>query len=297
MIKSEKAVSEVIGMVLILSIMVLVIGTIMLVGVPMIESSKNKAKMDVVANTFLSLQNDIEEAVRGPIWVRDPRDANITADTKLLGPSRETEFELMGGTLSVLPNRTNLSCIPVNCSITNASNFTVIIPQSNITYTADRDVIVYENGAVIRKYEAGEPLMVSDPLISIYNTGDNNITISIHAILINGTLSSVGGDGKAWVETRLKYYNETVEPQPPISPNLNQTNINMTTQYPEAWEAFFDTKLREAGLTRRWNRSIDTGYYISNETMPLEVWIYGYTNKSKDIFLSIYESKLDIKAR
>src|SRR5574341_1546879 len=101
MIRSEKAVSEVIGMVLILSIMVIVIGSIMLVGVPMIQASKDRTKMDVAENTFLSLQNDIEEVVRGPIWVEDPL---IVKNISVLGPSRETEFELMGGTISVLPN-------------------------------------------------------------------------------------------------------------------------------------------------------------------------------------------------
>jgi len=52
MIRSEKAVSEVVGMVLILSIMVFVIGAIMIVGVPMIESGKERARMDVASNSF-----------------------------------------------------------------------------------------------------------------------------------------------------------------------------------------------------------------------------------------------------
>src|SRR5574337_271838 len=101
MIRSEKAVSEVIGMVLILSIMIAVIGSIMLVVVPMIQASKDRTKMDVAANTFLSLQNDIEEVVRGPIWVRDPNNITLINGT---GASRETEFDLMGGTLSEAPN-------------------------------------------------------------------------------------------------------------------------------------------------------------------------------------------------
>jgi len=36
----------------------------MIAGVPMIESGKSRARMDVAANSFLSLQNDIEEVVR-----------------------------------------------------------------------------------------------------------------------------------------------------------------------------------------------------------------------------------------
>ncbi|KCZ72651.1 hypothetical protein ANME2D_01082 [Candidatus Methanoperedens nitroreducens] len=281
-------------MVMVLSIMIIVIGSIMIVGVPAIESAKSRAKMDVAMNSFLSLQNDIEEVVRGPIWVRDPKSTNVK-----LGPSRETEFELMGGTLSVLPNTTNITCIPSNCS-ENASNFTIIIPPSNITYTSDQEEIVYENGAVIRKYESGAPLMVSDPLISIYDTGDGkNITISIHVISINGTLSSTGGDGKAWVETRPKYYNQTIPN--PISPNSNITNITIYSKYPEAWKKFFDKKLSEAGLNdinQPCTSSTQNRYYINRTDSKLEVQICGKESTgAKDIFLSVYESRLDIGVR
>ena len=71
-IESEKAVSEILGMVMLVSIMMLVIGGILLVGVPMMESGKSRARMDVAANSFLSMQNDIEEVVRGPVWIKDP---------------------------------------------------------------------------------------------------------------------------------------------------------------------------------------------------------------------------------
>jgi len=104
MINSTKAASEVLGMMLILSTMMVVIGLIMVVGVPMIDSAKHTAKMDVAMNSFLSLQNDIEEVVRGPIWVQDP--SNIT-DIAGTAPSRETYFELMDGTLSEFPSITN----------------------------------------------------------------------------------------------------------------------------------------------------------------------------------------------
>lgn len=293
MIRSDKAVSEILGMVMLISIMMLVIGGILLAGVPMIESGKSRARMDVASNSFLSMQNDIEEVVRGPIWIKDPsNETNINR----LGPSRETEFELMGGMLKVLPNRTNISEKSKTLNITNRTNFTIIIPPSNLTYVADQERIVYENGAVIRKYEGGAPMMLSNPLISIYKIDDNNITISIHAISLNGTLSSVGGDGKAWIETRLVSYNQTIQPNS-TTPNANNTYINITSAYPEAWTAFFDEKLQGAGLKKspKWNA---TGYNISG-TRPLEIGIYGNWNfgNKNDILLSLYESRLDVKVR
>jgi hypothetical protein len=276
---------------MILFIMVIVIGAIMLVGVPMIESGKDSARMDVAANSFLSLQNDIEEVVRGPIWITDPQDPNVTTGNKLLlGPSRETEFELMGGTLTVLPNKTNITCSFNNCSKMDVKNFTIFLPPSNITYTANNEIIAYENGAVIRKYESGDPIMLSNPLISVYNNGSNGTVISIHAISINGTLSSTGGDGKGYLETRLINYREIV-PAPSDSPNVNQTNITIYSKYPVAWKNFFEGKLIDAGLVN------NSGYNISIGP-PLVIQITGkYNTAAKDIFLSMYETRLDVKVR
>ncbi len=166
------------------------------------------------------------------------------------------------------------------------------ISPGNITYTAGQESIIYENGAVIRKYEGGNPLMISDPLINIYDTGDGkSITVSIHAITINGTLSSTGGDGKAWVETRLVNYSEFQTPS-----SLNQTNITISSKYPEAWRTFFDKKLKDAELGPL-NETSKTGYNISTSGTSLKVQIYGKSGTTKDIFLSIYWSKIDVKVR
>ncbi len=294
MIRSEKAVSEVIGMVLIFGIMMLVIGSIMLVAVPMIESGKERARMDVAATSFLSLQNDIEEVVRGPIWVKDPFNVNISR----LGPSRETEFQLMGGSLNVFPkSTTNLRLNMTNETSTKAFDFTI----GEIDFTANNEKIAYENGAVIRKYESGAPLIRSDPLITIYNTLDkeptSNISVSIHAINIRGTLSSVGGDGKALIEIRPRNYTQKIEPT--IIPNVNRVNITIYTNYPAAWEAFFEKKLNGTGLKKS-PLGNTTGYYISPnpQQSPLDVQIYGSINSNKnDILLSVYETELDVKVR
>ncbi len=287
MSRGEKAVSEVMGMILILAIMVMVIGAIMIVGVPMIEAGKDRGKMDVASNSFLSLQNDIEEVVRGPVWIQDPN--SVTNPISGLGPSRATEFQLMSGTLSVQPNRTNVNCTPAPCG--SSVNINIIIPASKITYTSGQEAIVYENGAVIRKYESGAPIMVSEPLINIYDNGSNGTVVSIHAITINSTNSSIGGDGIANVETRLINYSQIIQAN--STPNTNWVNITIYTAYPQAWNASFDHMLNvSAELNRTGPRP---GYTISGGSgrNPLRVNISG--KGSNDIILSVYETRLDVK--
>ena len=282
-INSEKAASEVLGMVMLLSIMMLVIGAILLVGVPMIESGKSRARMDLSMNSFLSMQNDIEEVVRGPIWIVDP--ANVS-DASGLGPSRETEFELMGGILTVRPNTANLTY-----SITNKSEFNITIAPGNISYNADDETLIYENGAVIRKYESPTALMISEPLINIYDNEAGSTVVSIHAIWINGSLSSAGGDGKGSAQIRSRNYNQTIEPAG-MTANSNVTILRIFSKYPETWMNFFDEKLRDAKLTQ------PDSYTITGKN-PLIIRINGSnTNRSKpDIFLSLYESRIDVNVR
>jgi hypothetical protein len=286
MIKETDAVSEVLGMMLLLSSMMIMISVIMLVGMPMIDSAKQTAKMDVAMSSFLSMQNDIEEVVRGPIWVTDPTNiSNIYG----IGPSRDTEFELMDGTLTEFPSSRNLT-------YTNSSGKYVLnISSGRIEYEAKDEFIIFENGAVIRKYESGAPLLVSDPLFNIYDTGKNYTVISIHAITLRGNMSSSGGEGKAWVETRLAFYNQTFEAL--NSQNSNQTDITIFSQYPEMWKVFLDEKLQRSGLTPS-NQGDTTGYNISG-IMPLEVQIYGKdSNRSElDILLSVYETGIDLDIR
>lgn len=280
-INSEKAASEVLGMVMLLSIMMLVIGAILLVGVPMIESGKSRAGMDVSMNSFLSMQNDIEEVVRGPIWIVDP---NNVSDMTGLGPSRESEFDLMGGILTVRPNPANLTY-----SITNKSVYNITMAPGNVTYDADDEALIYENGAVIRKYESPMALMVSGPLINIYDNGAGSTVVSIHAIWINGSLSSAGGDGKGSAQIRLRNYNQTIEPAG-MTANSNVTILRIFSKYPETWMNFFDEKLKAAKLTQ------PDGYIMTGEN-PLIIRINGSsTNKfNPDIFLSVYESRIDVK--
>jgi hypothetical protein len=131
--------------------------------------------------------------------------------------------------------------------------------------------------------------MISDPLINIYDV-DGNTTISIHAITLNGTLSSVGGKGKTWAEVKPQNYTPVIDPAS-SSPISNQTVIKIYSKYPDAWRNFFDVKLKGAGLG-------NNGYNISG-IFPLNITVNGNStnNTIPDIFLSVYESRLNVRVR
>lgn len=197
---------------------------------------------------------------------------------------------------SAIPNGS--ISISKNLIITVPLQSPITIPLNSITYTSDQESIIYENGAVIRKYVGGEPIMISDPLINIYNTmdnntaGDSNITISIHAITVNGTQSSsIGGKGNVYADIKLQNsLNEVI--QSTGTPNSNQTTVFIHSNYPDAWKNFFDSKLDEAGLN-------STDYNINVFDGGLVVTVYGTAGNSgiQDIFLSVYESRVNIELR
>jgi len=79
---------------------------------------------------------------------------------------------MMGGTLSVVPKATTYMILNITYNASNIPvNYTIGIGE--ITFKTNTEEIGYENGALMRKYEAGKSLMFSNPLISIYNTLDD----------------------------------------------------------------------------------------------------------------------------
>lgn len=260
---SEEAVSEVIGMVLILSITVTSIGIIMLVGVPMINSAKEQAKAQVALTSFEVLQTDIEEVVRGPL--------NFTS------PARITEISLSEGSMTVEAGTGTFQ-------VSNESfNFTTINP-GRISFKSGPITTVYENGAVIIQYQAGgNSTMNAKPLFHIYKTDESNISIVLHLINITGTNSSIGGGGRVEVKTRHQDFNSTLS-----GANTRNVTINITSDYQDAWERYFREKLEDTQMSEGANFTITLS--------PLSITIYNDINKTEpDIYLNIYQNDIDVR--
>jgi type II secretory pathway pseudopilin PulG len=214
-LKSESAVSEVIGFIMIFSIVILAISAIYAVGYPTIQSSKENAQFQNMEQSFMVLQSNINTVAFGQ------------------APVRTLKTSLGGGSLTVYPDA---GWSKINISTTTGYSCKVNIGA--IEYEKNGRSIAYEGGGVWEKYPAGSAITVSEPRIFVHgDNGNRTVSVSIINISSENGISSVGGEGAASVVVRFKrssspYINSTSSPYP--------VTITVTSDYADAWERYFN---------------------------------------------------------
>lgn len=144
---SEGAVSEAIGFVLILGIIITGIGMVTLYGYPVLVQQQNAANVKNMEKVMIVLQTDLN---------------NIAYKTV---PYQETTIQISGGTLSVVnPGATSPHFI-----ISNSTKIFKDFQPGELTYQAESEtaVISLMNGAVVKRYpgltEGGQSTILSHP--------------------------------------------------------------------------------------------------------------------------------------
>ena len=208
-LKSESAVSEVIGFILIFSIVMLAISAIYAVGYPTIQSSKENAQFQNMEQSFMVLQSNINTVAFGQ------------------APVRTLKTSLGGGSLTVDPNEGKITVSPGVWSD---------VPIGAIEYEKNGRSIAYEGGGVWEKYPAGSAIKVSEPKIFVHEDNGNR-TVSVSIINISGELSSVGGEGAASVTVRSELSTYPLN----ITYSPGTVTINVTSYYyADAWGRYFN---------------------------------------------------------
>jgi len=222
-IKSDSAVSEVVGFILVFSIIMLAIGVIYAVGYPSIQSSKENTQFQNMEQSFMVLQSDIKM---------------VAFDQ---APVKTLKTSLGGGAITVYPDAGW-----INVS-TTAGGGDVIrnVTIGAIEYEKNGRSIAYEGGGVWEKYPSGAALKLSEPRIFVHNTSTGNrrtVFVSIINISSEKGISSVGGEGTASVVVRLNnrssspYINSTSAPE--------NVTIVVTSDYADAWGRYFDDDIK-----------------------------------------------------
>ncbi len=230
LLKSNRAVSEVVGYVLVFGIVVVAIGSIYVGGLPALQSTKDATQFKGVEQGFLILHTDLLKVALDQSPVR----------TTKLGTAE-------GGSLSSDPNVCDLSLrIVVGGDVDECT-----IPMGRIEFTSGIGSVACENGAVLTKYPSGT-VMVSEP--RMFNSMDQgNIMFSL--VKINDSASSVGG-GIARVTISNPRFNESVFSTPEVYEN-GYLNIMVNSEYAGAWKRFLED---EFGATFAGSTEDTTGW-------------------------------------
>ena len=211
-LRSESAVSEVIGFILIFSIVMLAISAIYAVGYPTIQSSKENAQFQNMEQSFMVLQSNINTVAFGQ------------------APVRTLKTSLGGGSLTVNSSEGHIT-------VKNGAEWysgTI----GAIEYEKNGRSIAYEGGGVWEKYPAGAAIKVSEPRIFVHgDIGDRTVSVSIINISSEKGISSVGGEGAASVTVRSE--TSTYPLNITSLPGGGNVTITVKSDYADAWRRYF----------------------------------------------------------
>ena len=208
-IESERAVSGIIGFILVFGIMLTSVGIVYVYGFPLLLETKDANHLKNVEQAFIVLGYNINRVVLGNT------------------PSQEVELRMSGGTVTATGNNT------MNITWFNGTGGEyLLIPLTTIEYEFQGTTTMYEGGGVWVRYPWGDTVMLSEPLII------NGSTIGISVGQYIGGSSSKSGTGFARVNIK------GTGPVDVVSEN-NALNINITisSEYYRGWERYFNETL------------------------------------------------------
>jgi len=193
-ISKERGVSEAIGYLIILGLVVTGIGLVTLYGYPILMQQQGLANMRNMERTMIVIQNDIKSL------------------TYTLDNFKETDFQVGGGPIMILPS----NAVPQAFDISWGGSGTGLPQQSTgwlsfgeIRYfsTQDNAVVAYENGAVIKKYLGQNAILLAGPRWYVAKSSDGTTTLVINLVNLVSGGKLVSETGAGAIRTRYSSTN------------------------------------------------------------------------------------------
>ncbi|MEM2934030.1 MAG: hypothetical protein QXL78_03790 [Methanocellales archaeon] len=211
LVHSQNGVSEVVGYILILGIMITSIGLMYTYGFPVLESSQSKIRYQSVEQGFAVLQSNLDKTAYDQ------------------APVKTTRINVGEGTLSTSSG----DHLKLAVNVTNATKFQIELDLGVIEYEYGEDSVAYMNGGVFEK-QAEYAFIKFPPTIFVYEDLRNNETIAmISLIKMESNISSGSG-----IVTVVSKYNGS-DTHVFIESGGNVILEINSSKYADAWEDYF----------------------------------------------------------
>ena len=219
LIRSDSAVSEVMGYTLVFGIVILAIGLIYTAGIPALQSTKDATQFKSVEQGFMILNTDLLKVALDQSPVR----------TTKLGTAE-------GGMLASDPAACNLSL-----RIFEGGNeqFNDTIQVGRIEFASGLGSITCENGAVITKYRSGSFMVVKPRM---FKSDQDQIMFSL--IKVNDSSRSASG-GISQITISNPRFNESLFNTPEVYEN-GKMEIRVDSEYADSWARFLSSEFGAA---------------------------------------------------
>jgi hypothetical protein len=283
----DDALSEVVGFVLLLALIVVALSLYQVYGVPAAGRENEIAHMNQVKDRFVDYKIALDS-----LWLND-REGVLISTAFGLGTGAATtagsalSFPILspagsGGTLVVKSGGANLTIKG------NGTPRLQDLPLGSLSYTSSNHYWVdqtwtYQMGAVFLTQEGNTTVRVG-PSIAAAKTEDENVTLTVAPIRLEGS-ATIAGSGPARVETRMRRSDS-----PPVE-TYDWVNLTIEADNPAtaaAWNrAFGEVRQRaiEENISSSWVTTEKSG-----NTATLTVKPEG----GKKVFLSIYPANYTV---
>ncbi|MBC7085628.1 MAG: hypothetical protein H5T43_04605 [Methanomethylovorans sp.] len=244
----KTAESSVVGIVIILMLTTLSVGTILLYGIPTINDMQDMAKTQKVEQAFTVLDSRVSKVALGE------------------SPLQTTSLSLMGGTLEVKGegasyNNSEITIVLANIDapwydsfskqryrwgawegFETQNDFTMFnVPMGYIIYNKDDRIVGYEGGGVWSKYPTGQAVMISPPE---FNYNGETLTLPVMCIIGNTSISGGTDVGITVSSTNIPtvLYPDPVKDKRMINPlKSDKVLIYIKSNFYNAWCDYANT--------------------------------------------------------
>ncbi|AKB85757.1 hypothetical protein [Methanococcoides methylutens] len=252
--ESSRAVSSVVGLLLMYSLAIIAVGIILVYNVPVLNDMQDSAKAQKIEQGFTVLDSRISKVALGE------------------APLQTTSVSLMGGEINVNgPGEAEKGTMIIK--IINHSNHTEQINCSlgTIEYVKDDRKIAYEGGGVWSDYGSkGGIVMVSPPEFHY-----NLVTLTIPIMSIKGNTSVSGTGNTAIVVTsnnqpNLLYPNESINRSNPLV-DYDEVEVHIKSDYYKGWANYANSLTGTSALLDDENKTAILTFTtrLPNGTYPL----------------------------
>lgn len=218
---NEEAVSEAVGFILILGIVITGIGLVTLYGYPVLVKEQSSTDIKNMERAMIVLQNDMKSLCFKNV------------------PYKETTLQVSGGTLAVVNASDSEAYFTIETSTPDGTYDSGPLSIGGLRYRSDRgtEVITLENGAVMTRQEGapGSAMLAEPRWFYDNNTLTNEKTFVIYIMKII-TDEPMARSGMATVRMRLL---ETAPMDPIPDPGTVTVRYNdPSEEYSTAWKNY-----------------------------------------------------------
>ena len=288
----DDGLSEVVGFVLLLGVIVIALSLYQVYGVPAVGRENEIAHMNQVKDRFVDYKLALDS-----LWVNN-RNGVLLSTAFDLGTGAPatagTVFALpiltpagSGGTVSVQSGGTNLTIDTGSANVT--------IPLGSLTYRSSNHYWVeqtwmYQGGAVFLSQEGGTTVRVG-PSIAVAKTTDGNVSLTVAPIRLEGS-DMIAGSGPVRVETRMR------KNDPPIL-DVPYTQVNLTIEAGDAkaaraWKRAFDEVRERASVENVTSLPVPELLGDNKVRFTINPVADGEPTDNKYVFLTVYPSNFTV---